>query len=110
MTVGEKREFLKKYRILVSKIKRLKEMLEGDTERKEKYIKEIGIARGIRDKIEDMIESGKIPNLIFYGPAGVGKTTVARIIANRSGMQLHKLNGTTEQPVVPSVFYRCRGC
>ena len=41
------------------------------------------------------IESGKIPNMIFYGPSGVGKTTVASIIANNSGMHLHKLNGTT---------------
>ncbi len=41
-----------------------------------------------------IIESGKIPNMIFYGPSGVGKTTVARIIADSANMRLHKLNGT----------------
>lgn len=41
------------------------------------------------------VESGHIPNMIFYGPSGVGKTTVAGIIAAQSGMHLHKLNGTT---------------
>ncbi|HJB26397.1 MAG TPA: replication-associated recombination protein A [Firmicutes bacterium] len=42
-----------------------------------------------------IIESGHIPNLIFYGPSGVGKTTVARIIAKSTNKKLHKLNGTT---------------
>ncbi len=42
-----------------------------------------------------IIESGKIPNMIFYGPSGTGKTTVARIIAENTNMSLHKLNGTT---------------
>ncbi len=42
-----------------------------------------------------IIESGDIPNLIFYGPSGVGKTTVARIIANATGKKLCYLNATT---------------
>ncbi|EKC63111.1 replication-associated recombination protein A, partial [human gut metagenome] len=41
------------------------------------------------------IDRGVIPNMIFYGPSGVGKTTVASIIAANSGMRLYKLNGTT---------------
>ena len=41
-----------------------------------------------------IIESGNIPNMIFYGPSGVGKTTVARIIASQTQKRLHKLNGT----------------
>lgn len=44
--------------------------------------------------LRTIIDSGRIPNLVFYGPSGVGKTTVARIIAQRSDMRLHKLNGT----------------
>lgn len=42
-----------------------------------------------------IIESGRIPNMIFYGSSGVGKTTVARIIAENANMKLCKLNGTS---------------
>ena len=38
--------------------------------------------------LRSIIESGNIPNLIFYGPSGVGKTTVARIIASICGKKL----------------------
>ena len=41
-----------------------------------------------------IIESGEIPNLIFYGPSGVGKTTVANIIAKKSGKKLYRMNAT----------------
>ena len=40
-------------------------------------------------------QSGTLPNLIFYGPSGVGKTTAARIIAAGAGKKLYRLNGTT---------------
>lgn len=43
----------------------------------------------------NMIENGDVPNLIFYGPSGVGKTTVASIIANKTRRALRKLNGTS---------------
>ncbi len=42
-----------------------------------------------------VIDSGKIPNMVFYGPSGTGKTTVANIIAQRSGRTLRRLNATT---------------
>ena len=45
--------------------------------------------------LRKIIESGNIPNLIFYGPPGIGKTTVANIIAEQTNMRLFKLNGTT---------------
>ena len=45
--------------------------------------------------LRNIIEKNEIPNMIFYGPSGVGKTTVANIIANRAGMQIYRLNATT---------------
>jgi len=50
---------------------------------------------GQNKPLRKIIESGTVPNMIFYGPSGVGKTTVARIIAENCGMTLHKLNGTS---------------
>ncbi|MCQ2802049.1 MAG: replication-associated recombination protein A, partial [Bacilli bacterium] len=45
--------------------------------------------------MRNVIESGHICNMIFYGPPGIGKTTLANIIADSTKMSLHKLNGTT---------------
>lgn len=42
-----------------------------------------------------IIDNGQIPNMIFYGPSGVGKTTVASIIAKQTDRKLYKLNATT---------------
>ncbi|MBQ6601521.1 MAG: replication-associated recombination protein A [Clostridia bacterium] len=45
--------------------------------------------------LRNIIESGELPNLIFYGPSGIGKTTLASIIARRTNRKFHKLNGTS---------------
>ena len=42
-----------------------------------------------------MVESGRITNMIFFGPPGTGKTTAANIVAEASGMTLRRLNATT---------------
>ena len=45
--------------------------------------------------LRSVIERNEIPNMIFYGPSGVGKTTIANIIASRTGKALRRLNATT---------------
>lgn len=45
--------------------------------------------------LRNIILSGELPNLVFYGPSGVGKTTLASLIARTTNRRLHRLNGTT---------------
>ena len=44
--------------------------------------------------LDRIVKSGRISNMIFYGPPGVGKTTVANIIAKQAGKRFYKLNAT----------------
>ena len=50
---------------------------------------------GERGVVRRMLESGRITNMIFFGPPGTGKTTAASIIAKQSGMEFRKLNATS---------------
>lgn len=45
--------------------------------------------------LRNIIDSGELPNLVFYGPSGIGKTTLASIIARSTNRKFHKLNGTS---------------
>lgn len=49
---------------------------------------------GQNKALRNIIESKNLPNLVFYGPSGVGKTTLASIIAKSTNRTLRKLNGT----------------
>lgn len=95
MTVGEKREFLRQYRVLTTKIKRIGEKLETATDRKEKYIKDINTARGIRDRIEDMIErvDGGILSEVLFQKYVCGKSIEATALTlNYSKRQIERLH------------------
>ena len=63
-----------------------------------KKIEDVAGQRHLLEKgrvLRKIIDSGNVPNLIFYGPSGVGKTTVAKIIAENCGKKLCYLNATT---------------
>lgn len=50
---------------------------------------------GDNKPLSNIINSGEVPNMIFYGPSGTGKTTVANICASLTSKKLFKLNATT---------------
>ena len=50
---------------------------------------------GEQGVLRRIIQGGNIPNLIFYGPSGTGKTTVAEIAAAQMHRPFHRLNATT---------------
>ncbi len=50
---------------------------------------------GDKKPLSNIISSGEVPNMIFYGPSGTGKTTIANICASLTSKKLFKLNATT---------------
>ena len=49
---------------------------------------------GEKGPLKCLLDAGKLTNMIFYGPSGVGKTTVANLIAQKAGLPFRKLNAT----------------
>ncbi len=69
----------------------------ADILRPQSFDQMVGQSRlfGQNGVIRRMCESGRLTNMIFFGPPGTGKTTAATVIARTSGMQFYKLNCTT---------------
>lgn len=50
---------------------------------------------GEKGPLKRLLHSGNLTNMIFYGPSGVGKTTVAGLVAGMAGLPFRKLNATS---------------
>ena len=64
-----------------------------------KTIDECILPQGLKDTFHQYIEQGQLPNFLFFGPAGVGKTTVARALCNEIGAEYLFINGSDESGI-----------
>jgi DNA polymerase III delta prime subunit len=68
-----------------------------------KTIDECILSDTIKGTLEDLVKDGKVPNLMFTGPAGVGKTTVARAICDMTNSDYIIINGSDEGRMIDTL-------
>ena len=61
-----------------------------------KKIEECILPQGIKDTFQQFVNRGEIPNLLLAGPAGCGKTTVAKALCHELGVDYYVINGSDE--------------
>lgn len=61
-----------------------------------KTIEECILPKGLKDIFQDMVSRGQLPNMMFTGSAGVGKTTVARALCNELDLDYMMINGSED--------------
>ena len=61
-----------------------------------KTIEECILPKGLKDTFQEIVYKGKIPNMMFTGSAGIGKTTVARALCNELGLDYMMINGSED--------------
>lgn len=61
-----------------------------------KTIQETILPDNLKETFQKIVENGEIPNMLFTGTAGLGKTTVARAICNQLGLDYIIINGSEE--------------
>jgi DNA polymerase III delta prime subunit len=61
-----------------------------------KTISDCVLPKGLKDTFESIVFKGELPNMMFTGSAGVGKTTVARALCNELGLDYMMINGSED--------------
>lgn len=61
-----------------------------------KNVRDCILPPDIKDTFENIVDSGEVPNMLFTGTAGLGKTTIARAICNQLGLDYILINGSEE--------------
>ena len=61
-----------------------------------KTIEECILPENIKKTFKDFLNKGEVPNLLLAGPAGCGKTTVAKALCNELGVDVYVINGSDE--------------
>ena len=61
-----------------------------------KTIEECILPTNIKKTFQDFLDKGEVPNLLLAGPAGCGKTTVAKALCNELGVDVYVINGSDE--------------
>jgi DNA polymerase III delta prime subunit len=57
------------------------------------------LPKALKETFKQFIESGELPNFLFCGTAGVGKTTVAKALCNEIGAEYLLINGSEESGI-----------
>ena len=61
-----------------------------------KTIEDCILPTNIKKTFQDFLDKGEVPNLLLAGPAGCGKTTVAKALCNELGVDYYVINGSDE--------------
>tara|TARA_B100000131_G_scaffold114261_1_gene111269 strand:+ start:286 stop:1242 length:957 start_codon:yes stop_codon:yes gene_type:complete len=73
-----------------------------------KKIEECILPQGIKDTFQQFVNRGEIPNLLLAGPAGCGKTTVAKALCHELGVDYYVINGSDEGRFLDTVRNNAR--
>jgi DNA polymerase III delta prime subunit len=63
---------------------------------------------GLKKTFQEFVDAGEFPNLLFSGPAGVGKTTIARALCSELGVSSIVINGSDEGRYLDTVRTRVK--